>query len=91
MMQKHSFPITFSKGSFNGSARSYSRERMNITGGGTIEFSQSDLGDGQYLTIEDYRNFGTSAVQAIHEYLSGNDSEVHPFQRRIHSRGAKQR
>ncbi|MFC2125709.1 M14-type cytosolic carboxypeptidase [Bacteroidota bacterium] len=38
----------------------------------TIELSQSHLADGQYLTIEDYFNFGKGTVIALNEYYNSN-------------------
>ncbi len=70
VMDKY-WPIRIWHSEFKGSSCSYFY-RKNIPSG-TIELSQSHLGDGEYLTIEDYLSFGKGAVQALNEFYLQNN------------------
>jgi hypothetical protein len=60
------WPIRIWHSEFKGSSCSYFYGRGIPSG--TIELSQSHLGDGKYLTIEDYLSFGKGTVQALSEF-----------------------
>jgi hypothetical protein len=56
----------------------------------TMELTQSHTGDMQYLTVEDYRNYGEGTVKAIYDYFefpepvtinSHVETEYMPFSR----------
>jgi hypothetical protein len=60
------WPIRIWHSEFKGSSCSYFYGKDIPSG--TIELSQSHLGDGKYLTIEDYLSFGRGTVQALSEF-----------------------
>lgn len=64
------WPVEGARSSFGGSSRTWFYEQ-NIPSG-TLELTQSRVGDGDYLTIDDYHQYGRGVVKAVRNYFGIN-------------------
>lgn len=70
LLNQNGFPVD-ARISDSDSAAAYVAGLFERVFSGTIEMTQSHLGDGRYLTVEDYRKYGDYTVISIRRFLLG--------------------
>lgn len=69
--------VAHGRSNLQGSAVSYLSSRYGVPAA-TLELTQSDLGEGEYLDVDDYRRFGRETVEGLAGHFEGAPSGACP-------------